>query len=569
MCMFRFIPRTICAYVFVVSFSSIGHNAFGQTAGHEHPAPAPGQGQQQAPAPAQGATHEHPAPATAASGEAQHAAHEPEAAGNSMMREGSGTSWLPDQSPMYALHRESNGWMLMLHHNLFLQYLDDAGDRGLDQFGSINWVMGMAHRPVGQGRFGVRGMFSLEPWTINGCGYPDLLASGEVCEGDAIHDQQHPHDLVMELSASYDQPVVGSMRWQIYGGLAGEPALGPVAFPHRVSAWPNPVAPITHHWLDSTHITFGVVTGAVYGGRWKAEGSVFNGREPDEERTNVDLAVTDSFSGRFSFLPNANVALQVSAGHLEEAEPAHGLEPARDVNRVTASATYHRRLLENGIWATTVGWGRNAEGESATNALLLETNLTFDDEDTWFGRFEVVGKTTHDLDVPGPDQVFTVSKLQGGFVRYFDTWNGLKPGVGISVSTGIVPGSLRRFYGSRTNAGLGVFVTLRPAAMRMSVPQPLGAGRPSTPPIEAASPARAAEPAPRREAGKPEASDAGDPRLPVIPAERIIDPACARTIDLTNAPRATYQGKVYYFCSTADREAFLKDPEAYLKTRVR
>ena len=128
-------------------------------------------------------------------------------------------------------------------------------------------------------------MFSLEPWTIAGCGYPDLLATGEACNGEPIHDRQHPHDLIMELAAEYSRPLAGARHgWQLYGGLAGEPALGPAAFPHRLSSMPNPLAPIAHHWLDATHITFGVVTAGVSSRAWKVEGSVFNGREPDDQR---------------------------------------------------------------------------------------------------------------------------------------------------------------------------------------------------------------------------------------------------------------------------------------------
>src|SRR5437773_6012352 len=205
-----------------------------------------------------------------------------------MAREGSGTAWLPDASPMYAIHWQRGPWQLMAHNNAFLQFLHESGERGDDQFGSINWIMGMAQRKAGKGRVMFRGMFSAEPGTIRGCGYPDLLASGEQCRGETIHDRQHPHDLMMELSAAYDAPLKGSVHWQIYGGPVGEPALGPAAYPHRVSAMPNPLAPISHHWLDSTHITFGVITGGVYGQRWKAEASVFNGREPDEKRTNFD-----------------------------------------------------------------------------------------------------------------------------------------------------------------------------------------------------------------------------------------------------------------------------------------
>src|SRR5262245_57830396 len=171
----------------------------------------------------------------------------------SMARHGSGTSWLPDASPIYARHQQKGPWMLMEQENVFLQFLHDSGDRGSDQAGSINWVMGMAGRNVGKGQLLLTGMLSLEPWTIRGCGYPDLLASGELCNGERIHDLQHPHDLPMEMAGEYDAPLRGTVRWQVYGGPAGEPALGPVAYPHRISAMPDPLAPVTHHWLDSTH----------------------------------------------------------------------------------------------------------------------------------------------------------------------------------------------------------------------------------------------------------------------------------------------------------------------------
>ena len=212
-------------------------------------------------------------------------------------REGSGTSWLPDSSPMYAVHVQRGAWMLMAHENAFLQFLHESGRRGDDDAGSINWFMGMAQRNAGRGHLGLRGMLSLEPWTIRGCGYPDLLASGEQCHGDAIHDRQHPHDFAMEIAAEYDAPLTGTTRWQVYGGPSAEPALGPVAYPHRVSAMPNPIAPIAHHWLDATHVSFGVVTGGVYGQRWKLETSAFNGREPDENRKDFDFGALDSVSG--------------------------------------------------------------------------------------------------------------------------------------------------------------------------------------------------------------------------------------------------------------------------------
>lgn len=393
----------------------------------------------------------------------QHMSHDqPDAMPSS--RQGSGTSWLPDESPMYAVHTEAGQWMLMLHGNAFLQYLRESGDRGSDQTGSINWVMGMADRSVGTGRVGLRAMMSLEPWTIRGCGYPDLLASGEICKGEAIHDRQHPHDLFMELAAEYDRPLTGDIHLQLYGGPVGEPALGPVAFPHRISAAPNPLAPITHHWLDATHITYGVATGGISGRRWKAEASVFNGREPDQDRTDFDFAALDSYSGRVWFLPTRRWALQASAGKLNEAEAGHDGLPRTDVDRVTASVTYHRTFVPGTLWASTVGWGRNAEpGEQSTHALLLETNLTVAEQDAWFARFELSEKSGHDLAVDS-DQVFTVAKLQAGYTRYFQNSNGLEPGIGAAISTGFVPEPLKVFYGGRANVGFGVFVTLRHAA---------------------------------------------------------------------------------------------------------
>ena len=379
-------------------------------------------------------------------------------------REGSGTAWLPDTTPMYAVHGRAGQWEIMGHGNAFVQFLDETGNRGSRQFGSINWMMGMARRPLAGGRLGVRGMLSLEPWTIRGCGYPDLLATGESCGGSPIRDRQHPHDLFMEVAAEYDRPLRDDVRWQVYGGIAGEPALGPVAYPHRLSALPNPLAPIAHHWLDATHITFGVVTGGLYGQRWKAEGSIFNGREPDEERADFDVEALDSFSGRLWFLPTARLALQISAGHLREAEAAEGIGPRIDVDRVTASATYHRALGERSLWASTLAWGMNREEGESTNVILAETNLTLQERHTWFGRLELAGKPAHDLGAHDTEDVLTIAKLQAGYTRYLASWHGLTPGIGGSVSAGVVPGSLEHAYGSRVNVGFGLFVTVRPGA---------------------------------------------------------------------------------------------------------
>jgi hypothetical protein len=380
-----------------------------------------------------------------------------------MSREGSGTSWLPDESPMYVIHKTTGPWMLMFHENLFVQFLYESGLRGSDQFGSVNWGMGMAQRSLGRGKLGLRGMFSAEPLTIRGCGYPDLLASGERCDGEPIHDRQHPHDVFMEFSASYDAPLAGQARWQLYLAPAGEPALGPVAFPHRVSAMASPLAPISHHWLDATHISFGVVSGGVYSHRWKVEGSVFNGREPDEHRADFDFGRLDSVSGRLWFLPTPRLAFQVSIGQLTEAEPAHHDGPPIDVRRATASMTYHHPLEDSSLWATTIAWGNNSESDESSNALLFETTLALRDRDTWYGRAEIAGKNAHDLAIADSDEQFTVAKVQAGYTRYLRRFGAFQPGVGGGVSLGIVPETLKNDYGSRANVGAAVYLTLRPA----------------------------------------------------------------------------------------------------------
>jgi hypothetical protein len=275
----------------------------------------------------------------------------------------------------------------------------------------------------------------------------------------------------MEAAVLYTRPLSSRIGLQLYGGLSGEPALGPVAFPHRLSAMMNPVAPVSHHWLDATHITYGLLTGGIYGSRWKVESSVFNGREPDEDRYDLDLAAMDSFSGRVTFLPTPRWALQVSAGHLEEAEE-HTPERV-DVERVTASAMHHRPLDAAGFIATTFAWGRNVEERLATHAVLAETSISLEDQHLIFARGELAQKTGHDLDLHGADDdVFTVGKLQVGYSRFLAPIKGWRAGLGGSVSIGLLPERLSSTYGGRAPLGFGLFLTLRPAAMAMAAASP-------------------------------------------------------------------------------------------------
>jgi hypothetical protein len=362
----------------------------------------------------------------------------------------------------HAAHRrEAGSWTLALHGNLFVQYLHEWAPihRGSHGLGSINWFMATAHHPAGGGRAGARVMLSLEPWTIPGCGYPDLLASGELCDGDGLHDKQHPHDLFMELAGEFERPAGAGLTWHVYGGLAGEPALGPPAFPHRASAASNPVAPIAHHWLDASHISFGVVTAGLSGGRWRVETSAFNGREPDESRGGVDLAPLDSVSARITLRAHPALTLQASAGRLESAEQEFANGPRYDITRVTASALFTRGRL-----AATLAWGANTERGQRTHAGLAEAEVSLASTHVLFGRAELSGKPSHALHIhEQPNAILTVAKVQGGYVRYLPPARGLQMGFGASISAAVVPPSIRPNYGG-VGLGLALFANIRPAS---------------------------------------------------------------------------------------------------------
>jgi len=371
---------------------------------------------------------------------------------------------------MYAKHRRLGAWQLMLHGNVFLQYIDEGSDRGDEQFGSINWIMGMARRSALRGELWLRAMFSAETWTVGECGYPDLLATGELCNGEPLHDRQHPHDLFMEIAAGYERTIADDLAIQVYGGPAAEPALGPTAYPHRLSSFPGPLAPITHHWLDATHISFGVVTTGLFSRRWKLEGSLFNGREPDEERTDFDFASLSSYSGRLAFMPNPNWSLQVSAAQLNEAEfPEEPGGSRVDVTRYTASAVYHRPFTD-AFLAATLAYGHNEEEGTGTNAILSEASVNLHEKHIFSGRFEWVEKTGEDLAVNEPrldQQVFRLAKAGVAYTFQLPGLWGWAPGIGAGGSVSFIPDDLELVYGERHPIGFILFASLRPERMQM------------------------------------------------------------------------------------------------------
>jgi hypothetical protein len=384
--------------------------------------------------------------------------------GISHVRMGSGTSWMPDSSPMHANHRMWGDWTAMIHGVAFAQYDDQGSKRGDSQLGIVDWEMLMLMRRVGTGMLHLHGMASLEPATIGAKGYPLLLQTGESYEGEPLHDRQHPHDFIMELAAMFQQPIAANLALEFYGGLAGEPALGPVAFMHRPSAQNDPLAPISHHWQDATHISFGVLTAGLYSRQWKLEGSWFNGREPDENRWNLDLRGLDSYSGRLTVNPTGRVSLSGWYGYMPSPEALHPDEP---VHRYGASALYGGRGIGDGAWASALVWGANEHDGHASNSVVAETNLEIGSRNSLFARAEYVRKSAEELVLANvdPAREFDIRTLAGGYMREVASVPGGSIGIGGRAAINFIPAGLEPFYGTRTPAGFAVYVRVRPKRM--------------------------------------------------------------------------------------------------------
>ena len=337
----------------------------------------------------------------------------------SMARDASGTSWQPDSSPMSGVHGQAGGWALMAHGYATLSYDDQGGARGADKTFVESMFMGMGQHAEGGGLLTLRAMGSLDP-LMGRTGYPLLLATGETANGvTPLVDRQHPHDLVMELAGVYQHPLVSELHGFLYAGWPGEPALGPATYMHRFSGEANPEAPIGHHWLDSTHITFGVVTGGMVWRDWKLESSWFKGREPNQNRYDFDHPRLDSWSVRLSWNPTPDWSLQASRGHLKSPEQ---LDPGQDQDRTTASATYNRSYGAGarwgGDWQTTFAWGEDADHPGhVTNAYLVDTAASLG-RHTLFFRAENVSKDDlfdDETDRLHFGQVYNVSQYTTGY----------------------------------------------------------------------------------------------------------------------------------------------------------
>ncbi|HWY62034.1 MAG TPA: hypothetical protein VNW15_09065 [Rhizomicrobium sp.] len=370
-----------------------------------------------------------------------------------MSREASGTSWQPDAAPIAGIMQMWGSWMMMLQGRVTGLLDSQSGPRGASMGYESGMGMAMATRSLtSNDMLGLRLMLSLDPF-IGRRGYPLLLASGETADGVMpLVDRQHPHDFLMELAATYSHNFSESDSLFFYVGDPGEPALGPTAFMHRLSSEDDPIAPISHHWLDSTHVTFGVATiGAVHDG-WKLEASRFTGREPDQHRFDFDAMKFDSTSLRLSFNPDDNWSLQLSQGFLKSPEQ---LTPAINENRVTASATYYNEFTFGSL-AATIAWGNKRLSDGVNeNGGLVEAEFKPDDAWTLLARGENIGS---DELVPGP-RVRGAGEFTLGAIHDWSVADHFRLGLGGIYSFDFAPSSPATPYGGGPHGAMA-FVRL-------------------------------------------------------------------------------------------------------------
>jgi hypothetical protein len=353
---------------------------------------------------------------------------------------------------------DASGWHVMQEGVFIGMFNHQGGPRGGDEFKFPNWWMGMFGRRIGSSHLTVNTMLSLDPATVGKKGYREIFQIGETFEGQPLVDRQHPHDFFMQLAAVWRVPIGAGTGFTVAGAPVGEPALGPVAFMHRASTGENPLAPLSHHTFDSTHIAFGVVTAALDRGPWMFEASAFNGREPDEHRWDFDFGRLDSFSGRVWFRPSDEWEFQVSSARLREPEE---LEPG-DIIRTTGSVSWLKRSGED-FTAVTVAVGHNGKDHGDQSSLLGEAAHRVG-RTAIYGRFEAHQVETSKLSslVP-PDQIDSVWEFTVGGLRDVLRWRGVQGGVGAGITLYAVPEALELTHGERP-VSFQLFFRLRPVA---------------------------------------------------------------------------------------------------------
>ena len=383
----------------------------------------------------------------------------------------SGTSVEPKSTSEFApmVHTSLGNWALMFHANGFLVDTQQTGPRGADKFFSTNWLMPMLSRDFGRQTVIFRTMFSLEPATVTQRRYPELFQSGETAYGLPIVDGQHPHDLFMEIAGRYDFRLAERTRLYVYGGPIGDPALGPPAYSHRASASENPFAALGHHQEDSTHVSDNVITVGFSEGPVQLEASTFHGREPDENRWNIDKGAPDSFSSRLTVSMGSRLVGQFSMGRINNREV---LEPNLNTLRTTSSVLHNVRF-SGGHIASSLIWGRNKDlpgrGHRIFNSYTGESTVNFLNRNWAWTRIENVDRDRTLLvgEVPAAlhveeDPIGRVQAFTFGYERDLPIGPSyLNVGLGFQATAYGLPPQLKPAYGDHP-AAFAVFLHLRP-----------------------------------------------------------------------------------------------------------
>jgi hypothetical protein len=382
-----------------------------------------------------------------------------------LMNVASGTSQNPASASMPMLMRADGSWLLTLMGQAFLVDTQQSGPRGGDKLYSTNWIMGSAsHRLIG-GSLLLQAMLSLEPATVTDRRYPELFQTGETAYGIPLVDGQHPHNFVMGLGAHYAHRMGEAVMLDLYYAPVGDPALGPVAFPHRASAAELPQAPIGHHWEDSTHISDNVTTAGLQYKWVRLEASGFYGTESGENRWRLNWGPMNSYASRLSVAPDKNWEAQISAGRIAHPEP----DQPGDIIRTTASIAY-TRPRPRGAWASTVVWGRNHETLTGRNlnAWLLETLYPLTRRNFFTGRIELVDKDELFADQPALEaaldrsagSTFRVQAYTAGYTRDVAQFQDIETGLGMNVTAYAIPEAIQPYYGAHP-WGVNVFLRMR------------------------------------------------------------------------------------------------------------
>ena len=243
----------------------------------------------------------------------------------------------------------------------------------------------------------------------------------------------------------------------LYGGLPGEPAFGPPAFMHREAILDSPEAPISHHWLDSTHISFGVLTAGLVLDRVKLEVSRFNGREPDQHRWNIETGPLDSTAVRLSWNPTRRTGRCRAAGAISRIPSSWSPASTRSAGRPARFTPVE--IAPGWKLAGTLAWGRKSADGHKDDAYVAEASLKHG-RWTIFGRGEMT-ENRELLDVEEHGPAFTVGKVSIGAMHDFDVAENLALGVGGLLAINFVPDGLEPLYGSNNPIGAMGFVRLK------------------------------------------------------------------------------------------------------------